>query len=216
MVHLNFEQKLEMAREALTSQLKDPTSAMETLDMLQQLGIDYHFSEEIDTITQSLYQIFSTYNDSSISFMDSLQHVALGFRLLRQYGYYTCPDVFSRFMNKQGHFDVALCQDLRGLLSLYEASQMGIGEDILYKANKFSAENLQACIDHVGVEMGKKIKQALEQPIHLSLPRNTSRQYICQLQREHEMNNLFKEVAIMDFNYVQSLHESEFSEVLRW
>ncbi|KAG0460138.1 hypothetical protein HPP92_023266 [Vanilla planifolia] len=119
MMRLNFEQKLEMARSMLISQVKQPASAIGMIDMLQKLGIDYHFSKEIETITSDLYESFSTYNGS-------LHHVALGFRLLRQHGYYTSPDVFCRFMNNKGQFEVSLKEDLRGLLSLYEASHMDI------------------------------------------------------------------------------------------
>ncbi|KAG0458425.1 hypothetical protein HPP92_023582 [Vanilla planifolia] len=209
MMRLNFEQKLEMARSMLISQVKQPASAIGMIDMLQKLGIDYHFSKEIETITSDLYESFSTHNGS-------LHHVALGFRLLRQHGYYTSPDVFCRFMNNKGQFEVSLKEDLRGLLSLYEASHMDIGEDILCTAKEFSSEHLKACINNVGVVWKRNIEHALEKPIHLSLQRNNVRHYICQLEGEHEMSNALKELAITDFNHVQSLHRKEYSEYLRW
>ncbi|KAG0458428.1 hypothetical protein HPP92_023287 [Vanilla planifolia] len=208
MMRLNFEQKLEMARSMLISQVKQPASAIGMIDMLQKLGIDYHFSKEIETITSDLYESFSTHNGS-------LHHVALGFRLLRQHGYYTSPDVFCRFMNNKGQFEVSLKEDLRGLLSLYEASHMDIGEDILCTAKEFSSEHLKACINNVGVVWKRNIEHALEKPIHLSLQRNNVRHYICQLEGEHEMSNALKELAITDFNHVQSLHRKEYSEYLR-
>ncbi|KAG0458422.1 hypothetical protein HPP92_023579 [Vanilla planifolia] len=207
MMRLNFEQKLEMARSMLISQVKQPASAIGMIDMLQKLGIDYHFSKEIETITSDLYESFSTHNGS-------LHHVALGFRLLRQHGYYTSPDVFCRFMNNKGQFEVSLKEDLRGLLSLYEASHMDIGEDILCTAKEFSSEHLKACINNVGVVWKRNIEHALEKPIHLSLQRNNVRHYICQLEGEHEMSNALKELAITDFNHVQSLHRKEYSEYL--
>ncbi|KAG0458429.1 hypothetical protein HPP92_023288 [Vanilla planifolia] len=126
------------------------------------------------------------------------------------------PDVFCRFMNNKGQFEVSLKEDLRGLLSLYEASHMDIGEDILCTAKEFSSEHLKACINNVGVVWKRNIEHALEKPIHLSLQRNNVRHYICQLEGEHEMSNALKELAITDFNHVQSLHRKEYSEYLRW
>ncbi|KAF5955990.1 hypothetical protein HYC85_008846 [Camellia sinensis] len=52
-------------------------------------------------------------------------------------------DVFHKFKDKDGRFKTELSEDIRGLMGLYEASQLSIeGEDILDQAADFSAQQL--------------------------------------------------------------------------
>ncbi|XVF78406.1 hypothetical protein PTKIN_Ptkin14bG0129700 [Pterospermum kingtungense] len=53
-------------------------------------------------------------------------------------------EVFSSFMDEMGNFESGLCEDCKGLPSLYEASYLSLeGEVILDKAKDFTAEQLQ-------------------------------------------------------------------------
>ncbi|WJZ96174.1 hypothetical protein VitviT2T_014885 [Vitis vinifera] len=75
---------------------------------------------------------------------EDLYEVALRFRLLRQEGYTLPADVLNNFKNKEGKFKQNLREDIRGLMGLYEASQLSIGEDILEEAGNFSSLLLNA------------------------------------------------------------------------
>lgn len=59
--------------------VEDPLECMIMIDVLQCLGIDYHFEEEIETILSRQYE--------SLTSGGGLHDIALHFRLLRQAGY---------------------------------------------------------------------------------------------------------------------------------
>ena len=63
----------------------DPVNQLELIDILQSLGLSYHFVDEIKKLLKSIYDNIS--NDDTWD-KDVLYVVALKFRLLRQHGYY--------------------------------------------------------------------------------------------------------------------------------
>uniref|UniRef100_F6I7A9 Terpene synthase N-terminal domain-containing protein n=3 Tax=Vitis vinifera TaxID=29760 RepID=F6I7A9_VITVI len=114
--------------------------SMMMIDAIQRLGIDHHFEEEIEAVLQKQYMKSSIHGDCD----EDLYEVALRFRLLRQEGYTLPADVLNNFKNKEGKFKQNLREDIRGLMGLYEASQLSIGEDILEEAGNFSSLLLNA------------------------------------------------------------------------
>lgn len=58
----------------------DVVEQMKLVDVLQRLGIDHHFEEQIDTILKNIHR--AEFNSSE------LHEVALRFRLLRKQGYW--------------------------------------------------------------------------------------------------------------------------------
>lgn len=56
------------------------------IDHLQRLGIDYHFSEEIESFISSEYNNLHCGNNGGNG--SSIYDVSLTFRLLREHGYY--------------------------------------------------------------------------------------------------------------------------------
>ncbi|PKA48822.1 Santalene synthase [Apostasia shenzhenica] len=126
-------------------------------------------------------------------------------------------DCFKRFMNKEGNFEVSLCYDTKGLMSLYEASYVDMGEEILCKAREFSTKHLKASErypENIDAEE-KIIKRSLSNPIYKSLPRFEARHFIGGYKGNIGASKVLKDLAIMDFNTVQSLHKSELSKVVR-
>lgn len=122
----------------------DRLQKMELIDVLQRLGVAYHFEKEIDEILSQIY------NDHIES--EDLHIVALHFRLLRQYGYNILTsnfkilllfffyvyshkmhklyvDIFIEFKEVEGSFKASLRNDVKGLLSLYEATYLCTLED---------------------------------------------------------------------------------------
>ncbi|WJZ96177.1 hypothetical protein VitviT2T_014888 [Vitis vinifera] len=102
---------------------------------------------------------------------EDLYEVALRFRLLRQEGYTVPADVLNNFKNKEGKFKQNLREDIRGLMGLYEASQLSIGEDILEEAGNFSSLLLNACLQHLDRHQAAVVKNTLEHPHHKSWAR---------------------------------------------
>ncbi|CAK9149255.1 unnamed protein product [Ilex paraguariensis] len=92
-------------------------------------------------------------------------------------------------MDKNGEFKELLSEDTLGMLSLYEASYLGVkGEDVL---------------------------QSLELPRHLRMARLEARRYIEEYSRESDHNSTLLELAKLEYNQVQSLHQMELAEVSR-
>ena len=75
--------KVEEVRSVLKEVGEDTLTALLMIDAVQRLGINYHFHGEIEAVLERLYTKFNMsdcHND--------LYELALGFRLLRQEGYY--------------------------------------------------------------------------------------------------------------------------------
>ncbi|XP_077254007.1 putative terpene synthase 11 [Tasmannia lanceolata] len=201
------EELKEEAKRRLTER-NDPTDIMKLIDTLQRLGIAYHFEEEIDAI---FYQ-FSTKKDDKDLFLTSLR-----FRLLREHGYNIPPDVFNKFMNKRGKFKGALRRDACGMLSLYEASYMAAtGEDILSEAMEFSKNHLESLVLSSNGILVRDIGRALLVPRHMRVVRLEARSYIEECGKNNSRNSVLLELATLDFNMVQCLHQREMVEILRW
>lgn len=62
----------------------DPSKKLELINVLQRLGLSYHFEDEIKTILEIIYNITHGGDDMR---KESLYTTSLGFRLLRQNGY---------------------------------------------------------------------------------------------------------------------------------
>lgn len=73
-----------------------PLELLELVDILQRLGLSYHFEEEIDRVLKQMYVNFCTTNRNDGQKSEDLYATALEFRLLRQEGYHV-PQGTSKF-----------------------------------------------------------------------------------------------------------------------
>ena len=69
---------------------EDPMKSLCMIDIIQRLGIEHHFAEEIEEALEKQLKMLSS---DPIDFVNSheLYEVALTFRLLRQGGHYVKP-----------------------------------------------------------------------------------------------------------------------------
>ncbi|MBA0811887.1 hypothetical protein Gohar_025901, partial [Gossypium harknessii] len=186
------------------------------IDAIQRLGIDHHFHHEIEQVLQRQFMLSA--NGNGFHNYD-LHEVALRFRLLRQEGYFVPAGVFNRFRDREGSFRHELCRDIKGLIELYEASQLGIdGEDILDEAREFSSQSLRKWrMAKVDLFSDRAIRNTLDQPFHKSLSRFTARNLLgTDFQGTNGWINILQELAKMDFNLVQSLHQKEIAHISNW
>ncbi|PPS20465.1 hypothetical protein GOBAR_AA00117 [Gossypium barbadense] len=189
---------------------KSPTRPEEKLDMInkmQRLDVAKHFKKEIKE--------FLTHLDPNTP--TDLFTVALQFRLLRHYGF--SVDVFNKFMNSDGKFKECLSEDAAGLLSLYEASHLGVHEeDVLDEAKAFSTKHLKLALDKLELEkdLAQQIKESLEVPLHWRLPRMEARNFINIYQRDENKKLALLELAKLDFNLLQSVYLQELKELAEW
>ncbi|XP_017979007.1 PREDICTED: (3S,6E)-nerolidol synthase 1-like [Theobroma cacao] len=206
--------KLEAFKRVFREVGEDPLQALAMIDAIHRLGIDHHFQYEIDEVLQKQYMLSCT---NGVHDYD-LQEVALRFRLLRQEGYFVPAGVFDRFKDREGGFRNELRRDIKGLMELYEASQLAVeGEDILDGAREFSSQALKTWQSReLDQFSGRVIKTTLDQPYHKRLSRFTARNLLTNYQGTNGWINVLQELAKMDFNIVQSLHQTEAIRISNW
>ncbi|KAG6655109.1 hypothetical protein CIPAW_05G193000 [Carya illinoinensis] len=189
----------------------DISQKLELIDAIQRLGVSYHFESEIDTILQQIHNNGDDTGDS-----DDLYTVSLRFRLLRQQGYNTPSDVFSKFKDSEGNFEESIIHDVRGILSLYEASHMRVrGEDILDEALHFTTTQLESMVSNLNPSVAAQVRRALELPLRKWMPRLEARHYFSTYPETASFNEVVLNFAKLDFNIIQRLHQKEVSELSR-
>ncbi|XP_043694026.1 probable terpene synthase 11 [Telopea speciosissima] len=191
----------------------DPMRNLKLVDTLQRLGIAYHFDEEVNAVLDDVMSRRKRKNEE-----DDLFVTALRFRLLRQNGYHVSPDdAFHKFINKEGKFQEALSNDIVGMLSLYEVSYLGAkGEEILSEAMEFTKNNLRTSMPNLDLPLAREVGTALEVPRHLRMVRLEARRYIDEYALKTAGSTVLVELAKLDFNNIQLLHQMELAEVIRW
>lgn len=194
---------------------KELLDQIELIDALQQLGVAYHFQEEIKNI---LTTIFLSLDDISSMIQNDLHATSLLFRLLRENGFHVSTSIFNSFKEEGGSFMSCRNGDIAGMLSLYEASFLAVeGEDQLDEARAFATEHLTNVIESVDEPSLKEhVAYALELPLHWRVVRLHSRWFIDQYERKANMNPTLCRLAKLDFNFVQSLHKGELKRASRW
>lgn len=192
-----------------------PLAKLELFDSIQRLGLKYLLHKDIKQAVDVIH------NNSAHAWLisDDLYSTALRFRILREHGYTVSQDVFRRFTDEAGNLKKNLCEDVKGLLSLYEASFFGFkGEDIIDKAKDFSTTHLKNAVkgDLISPDMARKVNHALDMPLHWKLARVEAKWYIDTYEQEQNMiPNLIK-LAKLDYNIVQSVYQKEVSKLASW
>ncbi|GMH30303.1 hypothetical protein Nepgr_032146 [Nepenthes gracilis] len=148
---------------------------------------------------------------------DDLEATALYFKLLRQYGYDVSQDIFINFIDNKGAFKESLRTNIRGVLQLYEASHLAIQEEnIMNKAKDFSKESLRNLDLDIDVSISKQVIDALEHPLHWTVQWFRVRRQIDAYEHQVDRNPMLLELAKLNFNVVQAIHQRELQELSRW
>ncbi|XXG69478.1 hypothetical protein AAC387_Pa06g2333 [Persea americana] len=191
-----------------------PLKEITMIDAIQRLGVACHFEKEM---ADALLRIYNEDTKGKYESDDDFHTVALRFRLLRQEGYCVSSNVFIKYKDEKGNFKETLAGNIRGLVSLYEASHFVIhGEDILDEANAFARKHLKLALPDLNSPLSSLVQLALELPLRKSIERLLSRYYISIYREEDERNDILLEFAKLDFNLLQSLHKEEIREISMW
>ncbi|XP_010039959.2 monoterpene synthase-like [Eucalyptus grandis] len=206
-------QRLKKEVKGLFEREMDQVAELEFFDVVQRLGLGYHFEMEIKSALSSIYN-----NTKDAQLSDDLYAASLRFRLLRQHGYNVPQDVFKRFMNMTGTFNESLSKDAKGLLGLYEASFHGLdGETILDEAWNFASKHMKDLnLDEVPSNLASNVSHALDMPIHWRPNRLEARWFMDMYEKQQDMIPSLLRLAKIDFNLVQSIHRKEVSNLARW
>ncbi|KAK2650650.1 hypothetical protein Ddye_018139 [Dipteronia dyeriana] len=211
-----LEELKEEARKLLES-ANESCKKLKLIDSLQRLGVAYHFEEEIkEALNLHLKDVMITRD---------LHAATLQFRLLREHGHSISSDVFDKFRDRDGRFGDNIKGNITGILSLYEASFLGIqGNDhVLEEARSFSTKYLNK-LSGIKLEtseiISEQVKQSLEIPLHWRMPRVEALNFInLYTTTDHEDDHtrlVLLELAKLDYNLVQSIHQQELKELSRW
>lgn len=107
--------------------------------------------------------------------------------------------------------------DIKALLSIYEASHLALeGELDLHEAKLFATENLLKLNGPENKVMKDHVNHALDIPLYLRMLRLEARWYIDAYDKQIDANKLLLELAILDFNMVQSIHRRDLQEVSKY
>ncbi|XP_074561961.1 alpha-humulene synthase-like [Curcuma longa] len=187
----------------------DVLQIMNLVDSIQLLGLDYHFEKEIVVALRLIYE-----TDAENY---GLYEVSLQFRLLRQHGYYLSADVFNKFKDDKGRFLSTLNGEVKGLLSLYNAAYLGThDETILDEAISFTKRQLESLLSELEPPLATEVSLFLETPLCRRIRRLLVRKYIPIYQENATRNDTILELAKLDFNLLQSLHQEEAKKISIW
>ncbi|KAG6511253.1 hypothetical protein ZIOFF_029310 [Zingiber officinale] len=190
---------------------------LQLIDHVQQLGLAYHFKDEF---TDVLSRLHASLDKVSSQLKDDLHATALLFRLLRANGFSVSQDLFEVFRDEKGNFEARCENQIRGLLSLYEASYFEKdGEIMLKEAMDFATEQLKGFMEEGSVpEAGglrEQVAHALQIPLNWRLERVQHRWFIEACSGDDTVNPLLLEFAKLDFNLVQDMYKSELRDLSR-
>ncbi|KAK8273635.1 hypothetical protein V6Z11_D10G019900 [Gossypium hirsutum] len=188
-----------------------PLEQLEMIDNLQRLGVaylgfcshlSYHFDDKINNILLNVYK-----NSNDQMKKGNLYATASEFRLLRQHGYHSSSGTkcFIILVWGAGEVMLSLCNDVKAMMSLYEASHYCFeGESIMEAAWEFTSKNSDMW------------KHAMELPLHWRMRRLEARWYIDVHERQADLNPIVLQLAKLDFNILQALHQEELKDLSRW
>nr|UXB54290.1 nerolidol synthase 1 [Atractylodes lancea] len=179
------------------------------VDSLQRLAIDYHFEDEINLILRRRYMQFI---NTDLFEHQNLYEVSLCFRILRHKGFQVSADIFTKFKGNDENFEEKLNNDIRGLMALYEASQLSTeGEIILDEAANFSFQLLHHAMKSLDDDQARMVRHTLENPYHKTVALFNLNNYI-----EDFSDKVLQELAELDFSMVQSVHQMELNQISSW
>ncbi|KAF8401695.1 hypothetical protein HHK36_012641 [Tetracentron sinense] len=212
-------------------------------DRLERLGISRYFQSEIKECLNYVYRNWTEHgicwarNSGGVYDIDD---TSMGFRVLRLHGYEVSADVFQQFENGGEFFCCAGQSDqaITGMFNLYRASQVLFpGEQILEEAKTFSSRFLREkqtsnkLVDKwiITKDLPGEVGYALDVPWYASLPRIETRFYVEQYGGSDDVwigktlyrmgyvnNNTYLELAKLDFNNCQALHQLEWISIQGW
>ncbi|XP_074311025.1 sesquiterpene synthase 2-like [Silene latifolia] len=200
----------ELVRKKLMAEDKDPKERLVYIDTIQRLGVAYHFDDEIESILLNFHNMH--FNEEC--FKNDLHYVSLRFRILRQHGFFVSCEVFKNLKNDEESFEE---NDVEAMLSLYEASHLRVhGECVLDEAVAYTRARLAQFASDPNCSMAHQVTRALDLPLFKRSPRLESKYQISVYESGLSPDDNLLKLAKLDFNLLQSLHNKELQEIIRW
>ncbi|KAI9114139.1 hypothetical protein K1719_014789 [Acacia pycnantha] len=204
----------------------DPSSKLEFISTIQNLGLANHFQEEIKEALESL---ISVKNNNNIRVHDDHGHVytnAQCFKIPRQNGYDVSPDslgtIFLSAKENEWKKLSTSDEEIKGLIELLEASHLALeSENILEEVRTFAINSLKKSastklLNSSDVSKHMVHHHALELPSHWRVEWFQVKRHIKELEKNHNNYHILLELAKLNFNIVQANLQKEVKELSRW
>ncbi|XP_047309488.1 (3S,6E)-nerolidol synthase 1-like [Impatiens glandulifera] len=182
-----------------------------------------HMEKLIKETKQVLYKMTSEdQRDQSLVMIDALQRLGIDYHFHDEIqSILSNHDAFKEFKNnKDGSFKKELIVDIKGLMGLYEASQLNMGweDSVLDEAEEFSSRFLKSWMpnlyDHREVRL---VENTLKYPYHKSLARFMANDFLKDFNGfKGSWENIVTELARLDSDMIQTLHQKEVVQVSKW
>ncbi|KFK40673.1 hypothetical protein AALP_AA2G026500 [Arabis alpina] len=212
-----LEMNIKKVKNILIANRDDRFESLKMIDDIQGLGIDLHFQHEID---QTLDMIYKECSQFYRYYGRDPHEAALCFRLLRQEGHSVQESFFGNILDKEGKFEDNLQNDVKGLVELYEASELGVeGEETLDSVRKFTFNRLIELCSGRESHQEREIMTSLMQPRHKTSRRLTSKRFITMIKiagQEDEWLQSLLRVAEIDSIMLKSLIQEEMTRTFKW
>ncbi|CAL1385776.1 unnamed protein product [Linum trigynum] len=216
--------RIEALKENVKAMLSAPTATsakLKLIDVVERLGIGYHFEEEIEEQLREIHVNHPNDGDGD------LFTVALQFRLLRQQGYNVPNDIFKKFQNEDGTFRKELAKDVEATMSLYEAAYLRMhGETILDQAIEFTTAELTsfsseaAATEHEEDQQRKLLAQRvahlLRRPLRKGVERHEQLFFISVYEQMEGHDHVLLKLAKLSWNVLQHLYHQELRSITQW
>ncbi|CAN0890283.1 (-)-germacrene D synthase [Linum grandiflorum] len=182
---------------------------LKLIDVVERLGIGYHFEEEID---DQLRQMSNVIDDD-----DGIFTVALHFRLLRQHGYHVPADAFEKLKDEEGNFKKELKDDVEGMLSLYEASYLRMhGEDILDEAIEHMTAEFKSMAGELASPLSERVAHALKRPLRKGVDKHEQLFFISLYDQDVGHDRTLLKLAKLSWNVLQHMYQHELKALTKW
>ncbi|GLJ48425.1 hypothetical protein SUGI_1022120 [Cryptomeria japonica] len=186
------------------------------------------------------------WNDEGIgwakhSSVTDIDDTSMALRILRLHGYNVSSDALKGFRDKNGEFFCFMGQTHRAVTDMFNVHRFSHvafpGETIMEEARLFTHKYLTNAVQNVGTfdkwalkkDLQGEVEYVLKYPWHRSMPRLEARSYIEQYGGENDVwlskalylmpnvsNGKYLELAKLDFNNMQSMHQNEIPHIQRW
>ncbi|GJN39842.1 hypothetical protein PR202_gb28989 [Eleusine coracana subsp. coracana] len=206
--HAKKEKVRRTVMDAIGSNSKDLIRKLELIDTLQQIGVGYHYKEEINEFLHCVY-------DDKDGGSDDLYVTSLRFYLLRKHGYAVPSDVFLKFKDEQGNVS---SDDVKCLMMLYDAAHLRThGEQILDNIITFNKSQLQSLVTtNLEPDQANEVHITLETPRFRRVERIEAQRYISVYEKKAIRNETILKFVKLDYNILQALYCEELKELTMW
>ncbi|KAK9677704.1 hypothetical protein RND81_11G160900 [Saponaria officinalis] len=204
------------------------------VDILEKLGINRHFKENI---SQVMNETFRQWKEGHEDIFSDLNTCILAFRLLRQHGYDVSSELLADKNRSLDQFGGSL-EDIRYALELFKASQIKLYSHEVYLDENVSdsrrflerqiSENVTQQADDLSKSIRQEIADALKIPYHATVERLEHRKNIenfnwdgtrvlkSSLRYVNFSNKDLLQLAKDDFSNCQSVQNEEIKRLQRW